>query len=98
MNKEAAKSSKSFFLKDLTWPQHLSAGWPLLLLVLGGALGGACGGAAYFVNGKIFRSAMPEAKKHALAFLVGVAAVVLYILMVGILAVIFPNLFNRANS
>ena len=87
-----AKPANEFFLKNLKWHEHLVAGWPLLLLFVGGAIGGACGGAAYALNGKIFNSEIASHLKYVYSVLIGFGAVVLYVVVVAILVSIFPGL------
>ena len=38
-----------------TWYQYAWIGWPLILIVLGGAIGGGLGGAAAAINYKLFQ-------------------------------------------
>jgi hypothetical protein len=83
---------KDFFLKNLKWYEHLAAGWPLILMFLGGAVGGGCGGLAYALNGKIFNSKLSTHLKYIFSFLIGIGAILLYILVVIILFQLFPGL------
>lgn len=64
---------------------HVACGWPLILVILGGAIGGACGGAAYAANVAIYKSSMPLAAKVALIMATGLAAIFLYLLAVAAL-------------
>jgi hypothetical protein len=50
---------------------HLMCGWPLALVVIGGAIGGGLGGAAYGINVAIYKSRMPTPAKIALNILAG---------------------------
>ena len=54
---------------------HLLCGWPLVLVLVGGAIGGGLGGAAYAVNVAIYKSKLPVIAKVALNLVVGVAAI-----------------------
>ncbi len=38
---------------------HVLCGWPLLLVLIGGAIGGGLGGAAYAINIGIYKSSLP---------------------------------------
>ena len=91
MQNNANKPGKTFFLQNLKWYEHLAAGWPLFLMFSGGAVGGGCGGAAYVINGKIFSSKLSQPLKYVYSFLVGIAAVILYI----IAAVVFKRFFHN---
>lgn len=57
---------------------YLACGWPLAILLLGGALGGGLGGAAAMVNFAIYRSTLPVAGKVALNVTCGAAAIFLW--------------------
>lgn len=81
--------------KKLQWYEHLACGWPLVLVGIGGALGGLCGGAAYVISAKIFRKEIPSTKKYIYAILVGLSAIVVYLLALVVLALIFPDLFPK---
>ena len=59
-------------LTPLAW---VVCGWPLLLIIVGGAVGGGLGGAAFGLNVSIYRSSMPVAAKIVLNILTGLAAV-----------------------
>lgn len=61
---------------------HLLCGWPLLLVVIGGAIGGLCGGAAYGINMAIYKGQMPLPVKVGLNIVTGVAAIVLWVVSV----------------
>jgi len=87
--------AKGFFLKNLKWYEHLAAGWPLILIFVGGAIGGACGGLAYALNGKIFNSNLSKPLKYIFTFLVGIGSILLYFIMVAILLTIFPGLGKK---
>jgi len=86
----ANPSKKGFFLKNLTWYEHLMAGWPLILIFAGGAIGGACGGAAYFFNTKLFNSQLSKALKYTYSFLIGIGSVILYFIIALFLFSILP--------
>ncbi len=58
-------------------------------------IGGACGGLAYALNGKIFNSKLSNILKYVFSFLIGISAILLYLLVVVILSIIFPGLFKK---
>lgn len=87
------KKKKQNLFSRLTWKQHIAAGWPLILIFVGGAVGGALGAAAYFINAKIFLSGKTNASKFFMSALTGIGAIAGYIIIVGMLAMSFPNLF-----
>lgn len=77
----------------LKWYEHLACGWPLILVFLGGAVGGGCGGAAYAISGRIFlNDKLSAGKKYGLSVLVGLGAIVLYVIIVAILVTVFPGM------
>ena len=49
-------------------------GWPLLLVIFGGAIGGGLGGAAYGINIGIYKSNLPVPVKIILNVVTGGAA------------------------
>jgi len=90
-----AKGANNFFLTNLRWYEHLAAGWPLILILVGGAIGGGCGGAAYALNGKIFSLSISKPLKYLYVALVGIGAVILYIMIAIILFILFPQLAHK---
>jgi len=60
---------------------YLACGWPLLLVLVGGLIGGALGGAAFGINMAIYKSQLPLAVKIILNPIVGVAAIVLWLVI-----------------
>lgn len=58
---------------------HVMAGWPLLLVAVGGLIGALLGFGAYSINLKIYKSDMPAALKVVLNIGVGLVAIVLWI-------------------
>ena len=95
MEEGATKQKISDIFKGLKWYEHLAAGWPLVLVFIGGAIGGACGGAAYGANLKIFSSKLSKTRKYVYSFLVGVASFIVFLALVIIAMMLFPNLFRR---
>ena len=67
--------------EPLRWYQWGWAGLPLVLLILGGALG-AIGA---FINGRIFRSALPGIAKYVVTAMVFAGSVILFLLLASIL-------------
>jgi hypothetical protein len=58
---------------------HLRCGWPLILIVVGGAIGGALGGAAYALNLQIDRSSMSTPAKVLFNLSTGLLAIILWL-------------------
>ena len=81
-------------MAGLTLPQKIACLWPLILIFVGGFIGGACGGGACAINIQIMRGSLPGPAKYALAVLTGVGAFVAYLLVVLVLALIFPDVFG----
>ncbi|MCL2310527.1 MAG: hypothetical protein FWC42_09740 [Proteobacteria bacterium] len=69
----------------LPWQAHIMCGWPLILVFIGGAIGGGLGGRAYGINIKVYKSGLPAVAKSALNILTGVAAFVVWIIIVRII-------------
>jgi hypothetical protein len=57
---------------------HALCGWPLVLVLFGGAIGGGFGALAYFINLRIYKSQLPSAAKIVLNPLIGLAAFALW--------------------
>lgn len=57
---------------------HVLCGWPLILVLFGGAIGGALGGVAYATNLAIYKSNMPSVVKIILNPIIGLAAIGLW--------------------
>ncbi|NJK92777.1 MAG: hypothetical protein HC904_13725 [Blastochloris sp.] len=74
---------------------HLAAGWPLVLVAMGGAIGGACGGLAYALSAALFKKKGVNTQTYIYAILIGVAGIALYFGVIIGLAIAFPNLFNK---
>lgn len=92
MEEQGPKPGNNFFPQGLKWYEHVACGWPLVLVFVGGAIGGACGGAAYMINGNIFKADHPTPLKYVYSFLVGIGAIVLYFGCAMILVTVFPGL------
>ncbi|MFC2951473.1 hypothetical protein ACFOOP_06005 [Marinicaulis aureus] len=81
-------------MAGLTLPQKIACLWPLILIFVGGFIGGACGGGACAINIQIMRGSLPGPAKYALAVLTGIGAFVAYLLIVLVLALMFPGIFG----
>lgn len=79
--------------RKLTTLEQVICAWPLALVVVGGAIGGACGGAAWALNTRIMSSNMSAAARYSLVVVSGIGAGILYVGLVSVLALMFPNLF-----
>jgi len=86
---------KENFLKNLKWYEHLTAGWPLLLIFVGGAIGGLCGAISYIISAKLFNSKIPKASKYLFSILIGIVFIGIWFLLVMILVKIFPGIAKR---
>jgi hypothetical protein len=77
-------------------PQQFAvAGFPLVLLLFGGALGGLCGGAAFALSVRVFKSFHPVGRKYLFSLLISVGAAVLYFGLLVTLIHLFPGIFRR---
>lgn len=54
---------------------HLMAGWPLILVLFGGAIGGVLGVIAYIINRKIYSSPLNKINKILANLMCGMAAI-----------------------
>lgn len=79
----------------MKWYEHLACGWPLVLVGIGGAIGGLCGGVAYGLSVKVFTKDISDTKKYAYSLLISLGAFIAYLLIVTILAIIFPDVFGE---
>lgn len=64
--------------KKLPLSVHLMAGWPLILVLFGGAIGGLFAGLAYVVNLKIYRSSLTKMNKILANMMSGMVAIMLW--------------------
>ncbi len=71
--KDAAASSQD--KPKLPASAHVICGWPLLLVLFGGAIGGGLGFAAYTVNMRIYKSKLPDTAKLGFNLSVGITAI-----------------------
>ena len=58
---------------------YIVCGWPLLMIVIGGAIGGALGGAAFGINLGIFKSELPIPLKIVFILLSGMGAFAIWL-------------------
>lgn len=65
---------------------HLVAGWPLVLVAIGGAIGGGLGGLAYAANMLVHRTAMPVPVKVLLNLVIGLAAIGMWLVIATLIA------------
>ena len=85
-------SDKKF---DLKWYEILVCCLPIGLVVAGGGLGGLFGGLSVALNFNIIQSRkLTSTKKYIYCILSGVGSVALYIIVVIILAILFPSTFK----
>ena len=64
-----------------TWYQYVWIGWPLILIILGGAIGGGLGGAAAAINYKIFQKIQHPVLRYVWTGLISVAAVMAWLVI-----------------
>jgi hypothetical protein len=79
--------------RKLTPVEHAACAWPIVLVLIGGAIGGAAGGAAWAINTRIMASAMSAPMRYGLVVATGIGAFVLYLAIVFALATTFPGTF-----
>ncbi len=75
--------------------EHIIAGLPIALVLIGGAIGGACGGCAYSINSAILKNDWPPSHRYLLTTLVSLGAVVMYFGIVVGLALTLPGFFKK---
>jgi hypothetical protein len=73
---------------------HAIAGWPLIMIVIGGALGGLCGGGAYGLSMALLKKKGVTPLSCVLSFLIGITGVGLYFVVIVALAMAFPDTFG----
>ena len=78
-------------VRSLTWYEYAWGGWPILLLLHGGAIGAMCGAWATWSNVRIFRGNRSPVAKYLIAGAISILAVVGYI----ILATLFVSFVRR---
>lgn len=57
---------------------HLMAGWPLMLILIGGAIGGAFATLAYVINLKIYQSELSKMNKVLANLMCGMFAIIIW--------------------
>lgn len=96
LKNEPPKPKFMEMVKSLKWYEAIAAFWPFILIVQGGAIGGAFGGLACYLNIRIFNSAkLSKPLKYVYSFLIGIGAILLFLLVVIILVAAFPNVFGK---
>lgn len=88
------KENKADELK-LPWHAHVISGWPLIMVVIGGLVGGACGGLAYGASISLIKKKGVSASSYILSALIGIGCVLFYFVLIMILVIAFPQLFNQ---
>ena len=63
----------------LRWYQHIWLALPFILLLFGGAIGGACGGAAWTINGWVFRRTEHPMRRYLWTGLISLTAVAAFL-------------------
>jgi hypothetical protein len=76
-------------VEPFKWYHFLWAGWPLFLLLIGGALGGALGAAATFINVRVLRSDMSGVLRFVFTALISVAAILGWLVIGTMISLIF---------
>ncbi len=73
-----SETKKSWFSNN-KYPTkvYLMCGWPLLLVLIGGAIGGLLAALAFSINLKIYKSDLPNIAKIILNILTGFMALIL---------------------
>lgn len=66
----------------LSTSAYLMIGWPLCLLLIGGAIGGGLGGIAYMMNLKIYKSNLSNLRKISLNIICGISAFAIWWIVV----------------
>ena len=74
-HKMVPKEVRSSPPQNLPMIAHILCGWPLILVIFGGAIGGALGGVAYVVNISLYKSNLPGVLKFILNLLIGMLAI-----------------------
>jgi len=90
MNEKSAKEN----VLNLPLYAHVIAGWPLLLIFIGGVIGGLCGGGAYGASVALLKKKGVTAVTCLLSFLIGIAGVALYFVVAVALVIAFPDMFS----
>ena len=67
--------------EPLTWYQWIWAGFPLVLVLLGGLIGGLLGGVATIINVQIFRSSLHTAIKYLLAAVISIIVICAFVFL-----------------
>ncbi|MFK7284053.1 hypothetical protein [Acinetobacter baumannii] len=75
--------------RNLPVRAHLLCGWPLVLMLVGGAIGGALGASAYGINVKIYKSNLSNIAKVLLNLLTGLTAIILMLIAANLIRMYF---------
>ena len=90
MNNEPIKEQQ----QSLPAYAHAIAGWPLIMIFIGGALGGLCGGGAYGISMALLKKKGVTPLSCFLSLLIGIAGVGLYFIAIIGLTIAFPDMFG----
>lgn len=71
--------------RPLRWFEYIWAGWPLLLIGVGGALGGGLGGGAAYLNLQIIRKDWPAAARYLACAGIGLVALATYAILAALI-------------
>ena len=68
-------------MPPLPWFQLVWAGWPILLVFIGGVLGALFGALAAYANTRIFRSSMQPVMKYMVTAAISCTAILIYLVL-----------------
>ena len=77
----------------LTTMQQVFCAWPLILVIVGGAIGGLCGGVAWAINTRIMSSGMSAPARYGICVITGVVAAVVWYFAALALAPVIASMF-----
>jgi H+/Cl- antiporter ClcA len=92
------KENLSDLFKGVKWYEIILSCWPLVLMFIGGAVGGVCGAAACYFNLHVLKKGIKRPFKYLFCILIGAGSVLLYIIIMWVLAVFFPDLFAGSDG
>lgn len=81
-------------LKKMKWYDQLFCALPIGLVVVGGAIGGVFGALAFTLNIKVFSKELSSLKKYIFTLLITLGSVILYLVIIIVLALLFPGIFG----
>ena len=74
--------------EPLSWLQYIWAGWPVILLFVGGFLGALVGIIAGLINGRIFRMELSTPLKYIITGVIAVGGVGVYFVLAMIVTIL----------